>query len=74
MVWNNRGFFLYKIGDHKAAVRDFNRALELDRDYAVAKYNLGLTLKRQEKPPQSLDNPGTEQSSVVSQPGAVLGR
>jgi len=45
-VWNNRGYFLYKLGDRKGALDDLNRALQLDPDYAAARYNLGLALTR----------------------------
>lgn len=45
LIWNNRGLFLYRTGDHNGAIEDFNKALQLDHDYDMARHNLEVARK-----------------------------
>jgi len=50
LLWNNRGFFLYKTNDHKAALACFNQALQLNPDYKSAQHNLRVLMQKNEAP------------------------
>lgn len=47
-LWNNLGFFFYKIGNQKDALNAINRSLQLNPKYERARYNLKLVLDRED--------------------------
>lgn len=53
-LWSNRGVILAKLGRRGAAIDCYNRALEIDPDYAQARLNLAASLVRVGKPEQAL--------------------
>ncbi len=50
VIWNNKGFFHYKIKEYDAASECYNRALQLNSEYKAARYNLGLALQKKDVP------------------------
>ena len=50
VVWNNKGFFHYKINEYDVALECYNRAIQLNSGYKEAQYNLGLATKRRDVP------------------------
>ncbi len=45
LVYNNRGLFLQQQGKSQEAMNDFNKAIELDKNFATAYTNRGYTIQ-----------------------------
>ena len=41
MAYNNRGAAYYYLGQYQRAIEDYDKAIQLDPDYATAYYNRG---------------------------------
>ncbi|MFH1199322.1 MAG: tetratricopeptide repeat protein [Candidatus Omnitrophota bacterium] len=54
-ILNNRGVMNVKIGDLETAEKLFNRALEIDPDYQIVKYNLGIIYEKRRTRLESLE-------------------
>ena len=50
LVWNNSGFFHYKMKEYDAAIDCFSRSLKLDPGYKEAQYNLSLAIQKKDTP------------------------
>ncbi len=50
LVWNNNGFFHYKMKEYDAAVDCYSRSLKLNPGYKEAQYNLSLALQKKNSP------------------------
>ncbi len=50
VIWNNKGFFHYKMKEYDVALECYNRALQLNPEYKEAQYNLGLALQKRDVP------------------------
>ena len=50
LVWNNSGFFHYKMKEYDAAVDCYSRSLKLNPGYNEAQYNLSLALQKKNSP------------------------
>jgi len=50
LVWNNSGFFHYKMKEYDAAIDCYSRSLKLNPGYKEAQYNLSLALQKKNAP------------------------
>ena len=50
VVWNNKGFFHYKINEYDVAFRMLQSGASIELRYKEAQYNLGLALKKRDVP------------------------
>ena len=48
-AYNNRGNAYVRLGEHERAIKDYDKAIELNPDYAKAYYNRGLAYAEQQK-------------------------
>lgn len=52
----NRGNAFYFFGKNDLALKDYNKAIDLDRNFTEAYFNLGIVLMTGNKPTQAMDN------------------
>jgi tetratricopeptide (TPR) repeat protein len=50
LVWNNSGFFHYKMKEYNTAIDCYSRSLKLNPGYKEAQYNLSLALQKKNAP------------------------
>ncbi|MEQ8189956.1 MAG: tetratricopeptide repeat protein [Candidatus Eremiobacterota bacterium] len=53
-AWNNKGNALYKLKKYEEAIKCYDKALEIDPDYAYAWFNKGNALNRLEKDEEAI--------------------
>jgi lipoprotein NlpI len=66
LVWNNKGFFHYKMQELDTALDCYKRALKLTPSYREAQYNLNLALQKKGAPEIAEVSSNPADSSFVS--------